>query len=173
MPTINRYSLPLIVLSTLLNGCHTPEPSLPTSVGLPSDTQASERYIPVQRYGRYTLVELEQVYTQQNLLQQIIDVDLPSTWLHTVGDALPYVLLRSGYRLCERSDENAPLLEFPLPASHLKLGPMPLRDALQLLAGPGWSLQANEQLRTVCFIPATSTYSDPFPRTSSALEATQ
>ncbi|UQI33956.1 PilL N-terminal domain-containing protein [Pseudomonas bijieensis] len=113
-------------------------------------------YIPVQRYGRYTLVELAPEAAQQNLLLQVIDIDLPSTWSVSVSDALRYALLRSGYQLCEPTAENASLFALPLPAAHLKLGPMVLRDALQTLAGPAWSLQINEQLRQVCFVPSTN-----------------
>lgn len=155
MPLPNARLIPLILLNSLtLAGCQTIE-LLPTAPEVEKAApRPSEHYIPVQRYGRYTLVELAPEAAQQNLLLQVIDIDLPSTWFISVGDALSYVLLRSGYRLCDSTPENAMLFALPLPAAHLKLGPMVLRDALQMLAGPAWSLQTNERLRQICFIPS-------------------
>ncbi|PUB42728.1 conjugative transfer region protein (TIGR03748 family), partial [Pseudomonas sp. GV047] len=39
----------------------------------------------------------------------------------------------------------------PLPAAHYRLGPIPLRNALQVLAGPAWQLTTDEVSRSVCF----------------------
>jgi type IV pili sensor histidine kinase/response regulator len=160
MPSLNSCLIPLMLLNCLpLVGCQ----SAPSSPALPTTetplTQPAEHYIPVQRYGRYTLVELAPQAAQQNLLLQVVEIDLPSTWSITVGEALRYVLLRSGYRLCDSTPEKKGLFDLPLPAAHLKLGPMVLRDALQVLAGPAWSLQSNEQLRQVCFTTTDSSSS--------------
>jgi type IV pili sensor histidine kinase/response regulator len=38
-----------------------------------------------------------------------------------------------------------------LPAAHLRLGPLFLRDALLTLAGPAWELQVDDVTRRVCF----------------------
>jgi type IV pili sensor histidine kinase/response regulator len=157
MPSLNACFMPLILLNSLaLMGCKSPQ--VPTAVPTSEKTiaQPSENYIPVQRYGRYTLVELAPESAQQNLLLQVIDIDLPPTWSLSVGDALHYVLLRSGYRLCDSTPEVSVLFDLPLPAAHLSLGPIVLRDALQILAGPAWALQSNEQLRQVCFTAAAS-----------------
>lgn len=107
--------------------------------------------IPVVRYGRYTLVELGANASQRDLLQQVIDIVLPDIANPTVGDAMHYVLLRSGYQPCASDVEAAPLYALPLPAADLHLGPMTLRDALQTLAGPAWRLQVDETTRRVCF----------------------
>ncbi|RIJ09688.1 hypothetical protein DXT77_14660 [Pseudomonas sp. 91RF] len=157
MPSIHRCSIPLLLLTVSLGGCQINEspPAIPPTPL--SSEQSSERYIPVQRFGRYTLVELKPEPAKQDLLLQIIDINLPAAWAITVGDALRYVLMRSGFRLCERTSENAALFALPLPAAHLKLGPIVLREALQLLAGQAWLLQTDAQLRQVCFIPATRT----------------
>ena len=64
--------------------------------------------------------------------------------------ALRQVLGRSGYRLCNNSDLTA-LQSLPLPASHHRMGPMMLRDALLTLAGPGWDLSVDDNRRQVCF----------------------
>lgn len=152
MPVIPlRLFLPMLLSSLSLTGCLTTEQLPAEPVVGTAVTHPSDQYIPVQRYGRYTLVELAPEAAQQNLLLQVIDIDLPSTWSVSVADAFRYALLRSGYQLCEPTPQNASLFALPLPAAHLRLGPMVLRDVLQTLAGPAWSLQIDEQHRQVCF----------------------
>lgn len=170
MPAVHKCPITLTLLSISLVGCHTAEPLPDAPINTSVVEHSSEHHIPVQRYGRYTLVELKPDAAKQDLLLQVIDIDLPGNWVISVGDALHYALLRTGYRLCERSSENAALFALPLPAAHLKLGPIGLRDALHLVAGPAWALQTDEQLRQVCFTKATS--SIPAPQ-SVALEALQ
>ncbi|RUF23413.1 pilus assembly protein PilL [Pseudomonas aeruginosa] len=106
--------------------------------------------IPVARYGRYTLVEMVPEPAQRDLLRQVIEISIPPTLDASVGDALRHVLLRTGYRLCDAPDA-ASLFTLPLPAAHLRLGPLPLRDALLALAGPAWELSVDDAARAVCF----------------------
>ncbi|MDR6610548.1 PilL N-terminal domain-containing protein [Pseudomonas synxantha] len=151
MPSLNTIFPVAILLSGLtLSGCKHSSVQAPQPVEH-SVPLSAEKYIPVQRQGRYTLVELAPETAQQNLLLQMIDITLPSSWTISVGDALHYVLLHSGYRLCDNTAQIAPLLNFPIPAAHLSLGPIVLRDALQTLAGTAWVLQVNERTREVCF----------------------
>lgn len=145
------------VLGLLLQGC-TPLPSDPASAlsDIPlvrSPAPVPEQDLLVVRQGRYTLVEQGPELAQRNLMRQIVDVSIPAGADHTVGDALRYVLIRSGFSLCE-TQEAAQLYALPLPAAHLQLGPLPLRDALQTLAGPAWTLQVDSFARHVCFAPA-------------------
>lgn len=146
----------LTLAASLVAGCATTAPS-----STPADTSgavepaiAPPQYIPVARYGRYTLVELEPTEAQRNLLLQVIEVSLPDTVQATVGDALNHVLRRSGYRLCSGPETDA-LDALPLPAAHYRIGPMVLRDALLTLAGPAWRLNVEEGARVVCFTSAT------------------
>ncbi len=118
---------------------------------LPSD------WVPVARYGRYTLVELTPQAAQQNLLLQVVDVSMPSTPHETVENGLRYVLQRSGYSLCDDDPKSTELYQLPLPAAHLQLGPIFLRDALLTLAGPAWELQVDDRARQVCFTPNLKT----------------
>ncbi|MFW0887940.1 UNVERIFIED_CONTAM: PilL N-terminal domain-containing protein [Pseudomonas sp. JL1] len=155
MPQLKNCLIFLLLLNALmLAGCRSIEIPAAAPDLEQIATQPPEHFVPVQRYDRYTLVELTPEAAKQNLLLQIIDVDLPSTWSLSVGDALRYVLLRSGYQLCDSTPENNALFALPLPAAHLKLGPMVLRDVLQMLAGPAWLLQTDERLRRVCFLPS-------------------
>lgn len=107
-------------------------------------------WVPVVRYGRYTLVELVPEPAQRDLLQQAVEVSIPPMLDASVGDAMRHVLLRSGYRLCDAAEATT-LYALPLPAAHLRLGPLMLRDALLTLAGPGWELSVDDETRQVCF----------------------
>jgi len=109
-------------------------------------------FIPVVRSGRYTLVELEPTAVQRDLLLQVVEVSLPQGVQATVGDGLRHVLKRTGWRLCEGSTAVMELDALPLPAAHLHLGPMTVRDALLTLAGSAWELRTDERARQVCFV---------------------
>lgn len=126
--------------------------------------------IPVARYGRYTLVEMVPEPAQRDLLRQVIEISIPRTLDASVGDALRHVLLRTGYRLCDAPDA-ASLFTLPLPAAHLRLGPLPLRDALLVLAGSAWELSVDDASRSVCFTRAAASRSasaSPAPATPSS-----
>lgn len=142
--TIYRCCLLLAVLAA---GCATLPPPSPVTneVVIPQPEP-----IPVVRYGRYTLVELAPTTAQQDLLLQVVEVSMPDTLSASVGDALRHVLRRSGYQLCSGRETDT-LNTLPLPAAHYQLGPVQLREALQLLVGPSWALQVDQVTRRVCF----------------------
>ncbi|HCM5830620.1 PilL N-terminal domain-containing protein [Klebsiella pneumoniae] len=153
MPTIHLTTW-LFVVTALLSGCATTSsPPQPPSIKDASQVpeNAEPTFIPVVRYGRYTLVELAPDAAQRDLMLQVIDVALPEDSRATVGDGLRHALRRSGYQLCKTTDVTIRLYSLPLPAAHLYLGPMTLRDALLTLAGPSWDLQIDELARQVCF----------------------
>ena len=145
----------LLIAAMLSGGCATTAvpPAGPPVANVDAPAQAPE-LIPVVRYGRYTLVELAPTAAQQDLLLQVIDVAIPADARATVGDGLHHTLRRSGYQLCENPNAVGELYSLPLPAAHLHLGPMTLRDALLTLAGTAWDVQADDRSRQVCFVPA-------------------
>lgn len=106
---------------------------------------------PVVRYGRYTLVSTTPRPEQRDLLSQIIDVTVPESMNPNVHDAMSYVLQRSGYRLCPAAGDIKVLYGLPLPASQYHLGPMTLRNTVQVLAGPAWQVIVDEVSRNICF----------------------
>ncbi len=172
MPSSSFRSVPrdalraiaVAIATTCVTACATSAPpdALPPLAPITTREPASTPTIPVVRYGRYTLIELMPDDSQRDLMQQVIDLTIPATADATVGDALHYVLRRSGYRLCdERADTTAVLYALPLPAAHEHLGPITLRDALQLLAGPRWTLHVDDVTREVCFAPQPD--DDPVP----------
>jgi len=128
-----------LLAAALASGCATTTaPLAPDAIEeiAPAPELAMPEFIPVVRYGRYTLVELAPTAAQRDLLLQTIDVSMPEDARATVSDGLRHVLKRSGYGLCETAHAVIELYALPLPAAHLHLGPMTLRDALLTLVGP-------------------------------------
>lgn len=145
---IDRRFILVIVSAALLSCSALPGPTgmVETTSSPPPPTTS------IWRQGRYTLVELRPDLAQRDLQRQIVDLRIRATPDSTVGDALRYVLLRSGYQLCNGDTTLNTLFALPLPAAHLRLGPLELRQALQLLAGKPWRLTVDEQARLVCFV---------------------
>ncbi|RMV79098.1 putative type IV pilus bioproteinsis protein PilL [Pseudomonas caricapapayae] len=106
---------------------------------------------PVVRYGRYTLVSTEPGAEQRDLLSQIINVTIPQSMSPNVHEAMSYVMQRSGYSLCPAQGDVKILYGLPLPASQYQLGPMTLRNTVQILAGPAWQVVVDEVSRSICF----------------------
>ncbi|MDC9597823.1 PFGI-1 class ICE element type IV pilus protein PilL2 [Xenorhabdus anantnagensis] len=104
----------------------------------------------VVRYGRYLLVSTDLTAAQRAPLSQLTNIQLPASQNPTVADAMRYVLRQSGYSLCTPEKTNAILYRQPLPSVHTQLGPVRLRTALQIMAGPAWQLEIDEVLRVVC-----------------------
>jgi type IV pili sensor histidine kinase/response regulator len=158
---MERFFTPVCLLG-LLSACTAQIPNpVPTKPAIDSGTNraqlskgtAEASHWTELRYGRYALVSTEPTTEQHDLLAQIIDVSIPSSLNPSVQDALQYVLQRSGYSLCPAADPVKVLFTRSLPAAHYRLGPIPLRRALQVLAGPAWQLTTDEASRLVCFEP--------------------
>jgi type IV pili sensor histidine kinase/response regulator len=104
----------------------------------------------VVRYDRYLLVSTDPAAVQRDPLSQVIDIRIPASVNPTVADALRYALRQSGYSLCAIGPANGVLYRQALPAVQYQLGPMRLRTALQVLAGPAWQLEVDDVQRVVC-----------------------
>ena len=104
--------------------------------------------------GRYTIVAVGPEPAQADPLAALLTATLPQD-IATVGDALVYLLQHSGYRL--QTVDAAPaalaLYALPLPAVHRRWGPIPLREALSVLAGEAYTLTIDRMSRTVSFTP--------------------
>ncbi|EPF1905414.1 hypothetical protein ACSQWO_006171, partial [Pseudomonas aeruginosa] len=102
---VHRLALAAGLLSgsLLAAGCATTAaPSAPAvSAASPTAVAPEPGFVPVVRYGRYTLVELVPEPARRDLLQQAVEVSIPPMLDASVGDAMRHVLLRSGYRLCD------------------------------------------------------------------------
>lgn len=104
----------------------------------------------VVRYDRYLLVNTEPMAAQRDPLSQIIDIRIPASTHPTIADALRYALRQSGYSLCSVGSANGVLYRHPLPGVQYQLGPMRLRTALQVMAGPAWQVEVDDVQRVVC-----------------------
>ncbi len=160
-----------LLWSVLAGGCATtaaPHAPAPIEEASPAPEPEASQLIPVVRYGRYTLVELAPMAAQRDLLLQTVDISIPGDARATVGDGLRHMLKRSGYQLCETAHAVIELYALPLPAAHLNLGPMTLRDALLTLAGPSWELHVNDRTRQVCFEQVHGDATAPVPEPPAA-----
>ena len=87
------------------------------------------------------------------LLSAIVRVEFPGS-VTRVGQAVEHLLQPSGYRLSPQQaaePTRQSLLNLPLPEPHRMLGPMPLKTALETLAGPAFRLVEDPVHRLVSF----------------------
>ena len=103
--------------------------------------------------GRYSLLAATPTQAQAELLATTMTVRFPER-IQTVGEAVRYLLQRSGYRLAMAESigpDTAALFALPLPAVHRSLGPMTLRAALETLAGSVFHLVQDPVHRLISF----------------------
>ena len=103
--------------------------------------------------GRYSLLTAAPTKAQIELLATTVAIRFPKR-IQTVGEAVRYLLQRSGYRLAAAGSmgpDTVDLFILPLPAVHRSLEPMALRDALKTLAGPGFQLVQDPIHRLITF----------------------
>ena len=103
--------------------------------------------------GRYSVLTAVPTEAQRELLATTVVVRLPER-IQTVGEAVRYLLHRSGYRLAAPESigpDTLVLYSLPLPAVHRTLGPMTLEDALETLAGPVFNLVEDPVHRLITF----------------------
>ena len=139
MMTIRSAMRPVLALSMVLAG---------TGVTVRSTAYASDVQV-----GRYSLLSAEPTQAQTDLLATSVTVHFPAQ-VQTVGESVGYLLKRSGYRLAETealAPEAKDLLALPLPSVHRQLGPMPLRRALETLAGATFHLVQDPVHRLIAF----------------------
>jgi type IV pili sensor histidine kinase/response regulator len=103
--------------------------------------------------GRYSMVSAAPTQAQAELLEATVTVQLPAR-IQAIGEAVRYLLQRSGYRLAAAEStepHTLALFALTLPAVHRQLGPMTLREALETLAGPAFHLVQDPVHRLITF----------------------
>ena len=103
--------------------------------------------------GRYSLFAATPTEAQVELLSTTMTARFPER-IQTLGEAVRYLLQRSGYRLATAEaigPDTVALFALPLPAVHRSLGPITLRDALATLAGPAFNLVQDPVHRLITF----------------------
>ena len=99
------------------------------------------------RLARYTLQSATAEAGQLDLLAALIEIEFPPH-IEAAGDAIDYVLLRSGYRRIETPSARR-TMDLPLPRAHRKIGPLDLRSAIKTLAGEPWHLHEDAIQRVI------------------------
>lgn len=92
--------------------------------------------------ARYSTVQPAPSVAQQDPLAAPVASALPAS-VTRVGEAVETLLAPSGYRLAPSlaaGPEWVELMNLPLPKAHRALGPLPLRTALRILAGPAFTV---------------------------------
>ncbi len=116
------------------------------------------------RLDRYTVQKQSPRPEQLDLLSTRVETQFPDS-VSTVGDAIDYILQRSGYRRI-KVKSTAQQMDLPLPEVHRNLGPLTLRTGIRTLAGPTLELLEDTASRTVWFAGAAVTGSSvPQPAT--------
>jgi type IV pili sensor histidine kinase/response regulator len=113
-----------------------------------SQLQASEVLV-----GRYTLQSTAPTKAQADLLAATVTTRFPVR-IQTIGEAVRHLLQNSGYRLASPvalDPETKALFRLPLPAVHRNLGPLTVRRALEILAGPAFRLVQDPIHRLIGF----------------------
>ncbi len=123
------------------------------------------------RVNRYTLYALLAEPQEKDLLSAVVETTFPHR-VSTVGAAIDYILLRSGYRHVPTPDIDD-LLGLTLPQVHRSIGPLDVRTTIRTLVGDPWSLHEDTRSRVVWFqlagAPPTlddPTYNQEVPDTS-------
>lgn len=112
-------------------------------------TQAADN----MQVARYSTVDPRPSDSQKSLLNTLIHTRFHQK-ITTVGEALDFLLMRSGYRLQETSTDKpeiAILYSYPLPEVQRELGPIRLRDALRVLAGQAYQVNIDPLNRLISF----------------------
>ena len=120
------------------------------SLTLVNSPQAQVSEVQVGRYSMYAATPTE---AQKDLLAAIIKIQFPEK-VQTVGEAVRHLLQGSGYRLARAEvigKDTFDLFALPLPDTHRSLGPMPLKTALETLAGPAFRLVEDPVHRLLTF----------------------
>lgn len=114
------------------------------------DAQAAN----VSQISRYATVENKPLAAQINPLDAVQLIHFPQD-VQTIGQALNYWLKYSGFHLApdDKLSSNLKLvLKQPLPQVHRHLGPLTVKDGLEVLVGkPIFTLLSNLLIREVNF----------------------
>jgi type IV pili sensor histidine kinase/response regulator len=101
--------------------------------------------------ARYSVMPPTATPAQADLMAVVVNIKFPQQ-VSTVGEALDFLLRRSGYRLVDTDSPAMTILQaLPLPAVHRQIGPLTLNNALLTLAGSAYRLSVDPLHRTLSF----------------------
>ena len=106
------------------------------------------------RVARYTTVEPGASDTQRAPLETIVTVAFPRDQVNTVGQAVHYLLMRTGFRLSPEDQLPAAvqaILTLPLPEVQRRIGPIRVSAALGVLLGEPFRLTSDPLRREIAY----------------------
>lgn len=106
---------------------------------------ASDDVVPV---GRYTTVDAV-AEAEVDPLATVAQLRFPRDVVSSVGDALRYLLQRTGYAIRANDDYSTRLFELPLPDSQRQLGPARVTTLAQTITGNSYRLCIDRYSRQV------------------------
>ncbi|MFP5478030.1 MAG: TcpQ domain-containing protein [Gammaproteobacteria bacterium] len=107
--------------------------------------------------NRYSTASTEPPAELLEPLDVVAALSFPRQNVSTIGEALGYALLRTGYRLIAAASipqEARDYLALPLPESQRQIGPYKVRLILGALMGTAWQLRTDPLTRVVWIEPA-------------------
>lgn len=123
-------------------------PALMVALGVPVHATATELSHDEVRIARYTTAAIASSSLMRSPLDTLVRVQVPRD-ISTVGGAIKYLLLRTGYELGAVDPDAAHLLALPLPENHRDLGPAYVHDLLSGLVGSPFVVDANPVTRRI------------------------
>lgn len=131
--------LPIVLLSVAVSV--SAKPSLP---------HQNESALSISRYVDLTPAPSQ---AQKNVMKLVLPRINFSPNIKSVGQAINYLLLDTGYKLTRHHPDPRvhQLFRLPLPKIHRNMGPLTLEQALSVLAGEPWQLAVDPINRLVSF----------------------
>ena len=119
--------------------------------GIPPSTRLVEHGTQMQ-VGRYTVVPSTPSDKVIEPLLVIAKLTFPRQTVVTIGDAINYVLMRTGYRLTDDvalGESAKTFLALPIPENQRVIGPYQVQNILAVLIGKSWALTVDHRNRVV------------------------
>ena len=126
-------------------------PALASATQAPADSRNTE---PQTQVARYTTLSLRPSDADENPLAVIATVHFPRQVVRTVGDAVRYLLIRTGYQLAPADTLDprvSAVFALPLPDNQRALGPYRVDSILAVLMGQPYRLVSDPLARTVSY----------------------
>lgn len=160
-----RTKLAYILLPLAMSACSVQETKPVSKIVTQPPVEQKKPDMFVERYyyqppketqvqiGRYSSADASNTDEQENLLNVVIQTEIPATVM-TVGEAINFLLLRSGFSLAPVEAQGihvTQLLQKSLPQAHRRVGPIMLKDALTMLVGKAFWMSVDPVHRLIAF----------------------
>jgi conjugative transfer region protein (TIGR03748 family) len=167
--------VPPVAVATASQVLETSAPQAPTVVpSLPPQNGLNGLASDETQVGRYTTVRSTPTQADANPLLIVAKVHFPRQVVSTVGEAIRYVLVRTGYRLVGEAELDArvkAVMAMPLPDHQRVLGPYQVESLLSALMGQAYRLVSDHGVRSVRYVPLMGAEPSAVPATAASAAA--